>query len=257
MVSKKVLIPLPSKGCDPSEVGIPWKLMTENGIDIVFATPNGEKATTDKIMLTGERLGLLKGILAARKDAVEAYMEMEKTVAFSNPIKYEDITDSEFDAIYLPGGHDKPVKEYLESEILQQNISKFFDNEKPVGAICHGVVLVARSKNSATGKSVINNYKTTSLLKSQEMAGYTMTRLWLKDYYLTYPEIAVEDEVTSVLSTSKNFVKGPTPLFRDTANKLNRGFFVRDRNYISARWPGDLYGFTFEFIKMVLNQESN
>lgn len=257
MSSKKVLIPLPSKGCDPSEVGIPWKLMTEKGIGIVFATPTGEMATTDKIMLNGEKLGLLKGVLAARKDAVEAYVEMGKTPAFANPIMYSDINEDKFDAIYLPGGHDKPVREYLESEVLQQNVSKFFDSEKPVGAICHGVVLVARSKDSATGQSVINNYKTTALLKSQELAGYNMTRLWLKDYYLTYPEITVEDEVTYALSKSTNFVKGPTPLLRDTANKLNRGFFVRDRNYISARWPGDLYSFTFEFIKMVLNQEIN
>jgi len=37
-----------------------------------------------------------------------------------------------------------------------------------------------------------------------------MTRLWLKDYYLTYPEISVEDEVRSVLSHRRNFLTGPT-----------------------------------------------
>ena len=252
MSSKRVLIPLPSNGCDPSEVGIPWKLMNEKGIEIVFATPTGEKATTDKIMLTGEKLGLLKGVLAARRDAVNAFLEMDKTAAFSSPIKYSDIDEAKFDAIYLPGGHDKPVREYLESELLQMGIANFFNSEKPVGAICHGVVLVARSKNLSTGQSVIHNYKTTALLKSQELAGFNMTRLWLKDYYLTYPEITVEDEVTNALMAPANFVKGPTPLWRDTAEKLNRGFFVRDRNYISARWPGDLYSFTFEFIKMIL-----
>lgn len=257
MSSKKVLIPIPSIGCDPSEVGIPWKLMTEVGINIVFATPNGAKAATDEIMLTGKKLGLLKGVLAARRDAATAFAEMEKSVEFNNPITYDAIRDSDYDAIYLPGGHDKPVREYLESEILQRNIGKFFITEKPVGAICHGVVLVARSKNAKTGKSVLHNFKTTGLLKIQEMTGYNLTRLWLKDYYLTYPEITVEEEVTSALSDKSNFIAGPTPLFRDTAQKLNRGFFVRDRNYISARWPGDLYKFTFEFIKMVNNTGLN
>lgn len=251
MASKKILIPIPSNGCDPSEVGIPWKLMSEVGIEIVFATPAGKKATTDNIMLTGKKLGLLKGVLAARKDAVEAYLEMEKVDAFCNPIKYEDIMEGDFDGIYLPGGHDKPVKVYLESELLQERIADFFESKKPVGAICHGVVLVARSKNSVTGKSVIYNYKTTSLLKSQEMAGYNMTRLWLKDYYLTYPEITIEEEVKSVLSNNINFVTGPTPLFRDSLQNLKRGFYVRDQNYISARWPGDLYSFTLEFIRMI------
>ncbi len=253
MASKKVLIPLPSNGCDPSEVGIPWKLMNEVGIEVVFATPKGAKATTDPIMLTGEKLGIWKSVLPARKDAVEAYLEMEKTAAFANPIKYTGINEHDFDAIYLPGGHDKPVKEYLESELLQKSIADFFVAKKPVGAICHGVVLVARSKNKASGKSVIYNYKTTSLLKSQEMMGYYMTRLWMKDYYLTYPEITVEDEVKSNLSDKSNFVRGATPLLRDTPQNLRRGFYVRDQNYVSARWPGDLYSFSNAFIKMVQN----
>ena len=256
-MSKKVLIPLPSNGCDPSEVGVPCKLMSEKGIDLVFATPTGAKATTDQVMLTGEKLGFLKGTLAARKDAVQAFLEVEKSAAFSNPITYDAIKEGNFDAIYLPGGHDKPVKEYLESEILQNRIPRFFEMNKPVGAICHGVVLVARSKNITTGKSVIYDYKTTSLLKSQELLGYNMTRLWLKDYYLTYPEITVEDEVKSNLSEKENFISGPVAVLRDTPDKLGRGFMVRDRNYVSARWPGDLYNFTFEFIKMVQNSDSN
>ncbi|RLD73444.1 MAG: hypothetical protein DRJ10_17830, partial [Bacteroidetes bacterium] len=89
------------------------------------------------------------------------------------------------------------------------------------------------------------------LLKSQELLAYNMTKLWMKDYYLTYPEITVEDEVTSVLSDSSNFLKGSSPLFRDNFTHLKRGFIVKDRNYISARWPGDIYNFSLEFIKMI------
>ena len=38
-----------------------------------------------------------------------------------------------------------------------------------------------------------------------------MTRYWLQDYYLTYPELTVEDEVRAVLVDDRNFVTGPTP----------------------------------------------
>jgi hypothetical protein len=38
------------------------------------------------------------------------------------------------------------------------------------------------------------------LLKSQELLAYNLTRMRLKDYYLTYSGQAVEDEVKSVLS---------------------------------------------------------
>ena len=248
---KRVLIPIPTYGADPSEVAIPWKLMSDKKLDIVFITPGGKKAIADRIMLSGKSLGIWKSVLQARKDAVDAYREMEKNESFCNPLQYNDVNEDDFDAILLPGGHDKGAKEYLESTILQQLIVEFFNAQKPVGAICHGVLLAARSINPATGKSVIHNYKTTSLLKSQELLAYNLTRLWLKDYYLTYPEITTEDEVKSHLSDPSNFLKGPVPLLRDKFEHLERGFIVRDKNYLSARWPGDLYNFSKEFIRMI------
>ena len=251
MSKKKILIPIPSYGFDPTEVAIPWKILSEKNVGIVFITPEGKKASADSIMLTGKKLGIWKSILRARKDAVDAYNEIEKNESFCNPLKYADACEENFDAILLPGGHDKGVKEYLESEILQKLVVDFFNAQKPVAAICHGVVLASRSINPETKKSVIHDYKTTSLLKSQELLAYNMTRLRLKDYYLTYPGITVEDEVKSVLSDHNNFLKGPTPLLRDNFNHLKRAFIVKDRNYLSARWPGDAYSFTLEFIKML------
>lgn len=248
---KRVLIPLPSYGFDPTEVAIPWKIMSQESFEIKFITPEGKKASADKLMLKGEKLGIWKSVLKARKDAADAYLEMEKCESFSNPLKYKDVEEKNFDAILLPGGHDKGVKEYLESEILQQLVVDFFRSKKPVAAICHGVVLAARSIDINTGNSVIHNYKTTSLLKSQELLAYNLTRLWLKNYYLTYPGITTEDEVKSVLHDKNNFLKGPIPFLKDSINNLSRGFSLKDRNYLSARWPGDVYNFSFEFIRMV------
>lgn len=251
MSKQRVLIPIPSYGFDPSEAAIPWKLMSEENIEIVFITPNGKKAIADKLMVSGKKLGIWKWILKARQDAVDAYFDMEKSQAFRYPLKYSDVNENDFDAILLPGGHDKGAKEYLESEILQQLIVTFFKAKKPVAAVCHGVLLAARSIDTDTGKSVIYNYKTTSLLKSQELLAYNLTRLWLKDYYLTYPEITTEDEVKGALASQNNFIKGPTPILKDSRKDLKKGFVVRDRNYLSARWPGDIYNFSLEFINML------
>jgi len=251
------LIPIPSYGFDPTEVAVPWKIISEKNFEIIFATPEGKKAKTDNKMLTGENLGMWKPILQARQDAIDAYHETEKDRSFCSPLKYTDAKEEDFDAILLPGGHDKGVKEYLESIILQQLVVDFFTAQKPVAAICHGVVLAARSIDPKTKKSVIHNYKTTALLKSQELTAFNMTRLWLKDYYLTYPEITVEDEVRAVLADTNNFIKGPNPLFRDNFNHLGRGFFVGDRNYLSARWPGDAYNFSLEFIKLLQEIKNN
>jgi len=247
----KVLIPIPSYGFDPTEVAIPWKLLTERNIGVVFATPTGTQASPDSRMVSGENLGIWKSALRARQDAVAACEEMGKDKSFCNPIKYVDARESDFAGIFLPGGHDKGVREYLESDVLQRLVINFFAVQKPVAAICHGVVLAARSIDPDTGKSVIYGYRTTSLLKSQELLAFYMTRLWLKDYYLTYPGLTVEDEVRSVLSDDKNFRTGPTPVLRDAIDHLDRGFVVKDRNYLSARWPGDIYRLSLGLVDLL------
>jgi len=247
----RILIPVPSYGFDPTEAAIPWKILSEHQYDIYFATPQGNKATSDLIILTGKGLGIWKSILRARHDAVKAYHAMENSDSFNHPLNYAEIREKDFDALFLPGGHDKGVRDYLESRDLQQLIVDFFRAQKPVGAICHGPLLVARSINPETGKSVLYNYKTTSLLKSQELLAYYITRFWLKDYYLTYPGKTVEDEVKSYLFDSNNFLKGPFPLLRDSKKHLNWGFVVKDRHYLSARWPGDVYHLTDSFMSLI------
>jgi len=248
---KKILIPIPSKGFDPTETAIPWKLLKEDNFEVVFATPNGKIATGDMIMITGKNLGIFKRLLIARKDARDAYFEMIESKNFKNPISYSEIKGSEFDALFLPGGHDKTVREYLESKILQNVVVDFFNSNKKVAAVCHGLVLMARSIDPKTNHSVLYNYKTTSLLKQQELMGYNLTKMWVGDYYLTYPEITVEDEVKACLQDSNNFINGPKPIFRDSQKNMKVGFALRDKNFISARWPGDIYNISIEFIKML------
>lgn len=247
----KILIPLPSYGFDPTEAAIPWKLFSRAGFNVFFTTPKGTKADCDSIMLTGKGLGIWRNLLKARKDAVIAYEEMYKNENYCKPLSYDQINPDEYDMIFLPGGHDKRVKEYLESAILQSIIPQFFTPDKFVGAVCHGVLLLARSINPASNKSVLYDYKTTSLLKSQEKLAYYLTKFWLGDYYLTYPETTIEDEVISVLKDKNQFLHGNFPIFRDTPDHLKYGFTVRDRNYFSARWPGDIYTLSFSLIQTI------
>jgi protease I len=251
MPRKQVLMPLPSYGFDPTESAIPWQILTQNDVEVVIATPTGLVAEADRKMVTGEHLGVWKPILQAREDAVSTYRQMEHSVAFRKPISYAEASEREFDALLLAGGHDAGVKEYLESEVLYRTAVRFFATMKPVAAICHGVVVLARSIDAGTGKSVLHSYKTTALLQSQEMAAYNLTRLWLGNYYRTYPGLTVEKEVTAALADASNFQRGPKPLFRDDATHTERGFSLRDRNYLSARWPGDAYTFSLAFVEML------
>jgi putative intracellular protease/amidase len=245
-----ILMPIPDNDFDPSETSIPWKALKSNNVDITFATPSGQPGKADPRMLTGKGLGIWKKVLMANADALNCYYLMIKDKKFSKPIKWDDIDSRDYSGIILPGGHAPGMKTYLESKKLQNIIVRFFEKSKPVGAICHGALLVARSINPKTGKSVIYNYKTTSLLKSQELSAYYLTFLWLGRYYRTYP-ITVEDEVKSYLIDQKNFFRGNSGLIRDSISDTSHSFSVRDNNYLSARWPGDAYHFSFEFLKLI------
>jgi len=219
-------------------------VLTGVGHRIVFATPDGEPGAADPRMVTGEGLGPLAPILKADRNGRRAYDAMVASPEFRAPLRYETIAESSHDALLLPGGHAKGMRPYLESTLLQRIVSDFFARGRPVGAICHGVVLAARSV-AASGKSALHGRKTTALLRGQEMLAWNLTRLYLGDYYRTYPR-TVEDEVTAALARPEDFKRGPLSIARDTPERPN-GFSIVDGRYVSARWPGDAHGFSRAF----------
>jgi putative intracellular protease/amidase len=236
----RVLIPLPARGFDPTEAAVSWKVLSERGHEVVFATPDGKPASADPIMVTGKGLGLLKAVLRADANGRAAHAEMVASDSFQNPITYDEAARGAFEALVLPGGHDKSVKPYLESNVLQRIAADFMSADKPVGAICHGVLILARAKG-AHGHSVIHGRRVTSLINRLEMTGYNLTRLWMGDYYRTYPGITTEDEVRAALATDEDFDPGPRGTKRDSMDAMQHGFVVRDRNLVTARWPGDAH----------------
>jgi protease I len=251
----RVLLPLPATDFDPTESAVPWKLLARAGHTVVFATPAGERAAADDRLLSGRGFGPLRRVLMARVDAIDLYREMERDPAFLSPLGYEALED--FDAIVLPGGHAPGMKTYLESEALQRVVARHLEAERPLGAICHGVLVAARARDRS-GTSVLAGRRTTALTRALEMMAWNMTRAWLGDYYRTYPE-PVQDEVERAVGGADLFVEGPPGLaawharlgLRDAPDKLGRGFFVRDGCYLSARWPGDAYAFATELCRML------
>lgn len=244
-----ILFPLPSRDFDPTESGVPWDILKKAGHTIVFATPDGLPAEADPIMVTGEGLGVFKKLLASDQNGAEAYRRMSQSPEFLNPLSWDQLRSTDFEALVLVGGHAKGMREYLESETLQNLVREFFADERPVGAICHGVLLAARS-DRGDGYSVLYDKNTTGLLETQELLAWKMTKLWMGDYYRTYDQ-TMESEVRSFLKDKGQFEKGPLPIARDTPTNLSRGFTVRDGWYLSARWPGDAHRFGGEFAKVL------
>lgn len=245
----RILMPLPSMDFDPTESAVPFRILKQRGHEFVFATPDAKPAQADQRMMDGNGLGILRPFFIADKNGRTAYAEMQTSAEFLSPIAYADINIKSFDAILLPGGHAQGMKPYLESKRLQGLVAEHFSAEKPVAAICHGVVLAARSLREE-GKSILHGFKSTALLQKQEMLAWQITRAWLGNYYRTYDQ-SVQAEVTAALAMSKDFLEGPMPLTRDSEKNLKPGFVVRDRHYLSARWPGDAHSLAHELHAML------
>jgi putative intracellular protease/amidase len=281
----RVLMPLPARDFDPSEAAVSWRVLIDAGHSVHFATPDGRPAAADDIMLTGQGLdpwgaipllrkfALVGLLLRANRDARQAYAQMIADPQHMAPQRWDAAVPAEFDALLLPGGHRaRGMRDYLESEILQRHVVGFFDSEKPVAAICHGVLLAARSISPRTGRSVLSGYQTTALTWALEHSAWSLARImrfWDPDYYRTYLEqdgqprgfMSVQQEVTRALARPEDFRDVPkddpdyrrktSGLARDTPDNPQPAFVVRDRNYVSARWPGDVHTFARTFAEML------
>jgi len=246
-----VLFPLPDHDFDVTEVAVPWRLLRDAGHEVVFSTEKGATPACDPLLITG----VMFGKLGARPEPIAFYREMTETPAFASPRTWTDIDANQFDALFLAGGHAPGMRQYLGSETVQQITVDFFAAKKPIAAICHGVLVAARSKR-ADGTSVLHGHKTTCLPKYMERAAYFST-FWRRGrYYRTYPAY-VEEEVRAALAAPDDFVRGPRELSkRGTRDDDTHAFSVESGHYVSARWPGDAYLIGKQLIERLARTDS-
>ena len=142
--------------------------------------------------------------------------------------------------------------------------------------MCHGVVLAARAISPRSGRSVLHGKKTTALTWKLERSAWLLSvfwaRFWDPLYYRTYSESddeplgyrSVEMEVKRALASPADFRDVPpgSPGFllktagiaRDSLSNAKPAWVVRDGNYVSARWPGDVFTFAQTFVQMLAEQ---
>jgi len=164
------------------------------------------------------------------------------------------------------------MRPYLESGPLHALVVRAFELDRPVAAVCHGVLLVARSVSPVTGRSVLYGRRTTSLTWSQEHLAANLgrvARFWDPSYYRTYEDgpgqpcgyMGVQAEVTRALAKPDDYVEVPADApdhgqktdgrHRDTMDDERPAFVVQDGRYLSARWPGDVHTFAKRFAAML------
>lgn len=214
----KILMPLPDYDFDPTEASIPWLACQTMGWAVEFSTEHGNIAQADP--------NKLKGLLRASADARAAYKKMYEDPAYQSPIPYKDINPEIYPGLLLPGGDGLRMSQYFESQILQEKVLQLWLKGILIGAICHGMLVLARTIVPQTGRSVLYGYKVTALPKSLDLFAYRADKWLVKHGYIMYPKCVME-EVQQNLAHAEDLSRGPgifTP------------YAFSDRNLISARW---------------------
>jgi len=233
----RILIPLPDTDFDPTEAATPWRVCTDRGWEVAFATEKGAVPAADPRLL----MGILRGPLGAGPKGLAAYRAMTQSEAFRRPMRYDDIDALHFDGVSLTGGHAPGMKPYLESRVLQSKMVQFWKQGKVVGAICHGVLVLARAIDPETGQSVLYGSQVTALTRDLETAGYLLTFWLLGRRYRTY-ECYVAEEVRQVLRHPRDFKSSPAMLLP---------FVVQAGRLVTARWPVDAMAYSLRLAQMV------
>lgn len=219
---------------------MPYATFTAAGYNISVATQHGAVPACDARMLTG----WTQTFLGADKHTIDLYSRMIATDAWQHPAKYTEpaFTLSDFDLVFLAGGHDKGIRQLLDCPHAQKLLVNSFpltqralrSKPKYCAAVCHGVQLLAHSRDR-DGLSVLRDLDTTALPSLFEGSISACTRLFLGDYYKTYG--AGTDNVAEIVKAS---LADEGSQFKNS-NSLTEPFVVEDKNYryFSGRWPGD------------------
>ncbi len=230
-----ILMPLPDHDFDPTEAAIPWKACISQGWQVSFSTEHAAVAQGDLSRLSGP----LPGYLSASKAARQAYREMTAGASYQHPTSYSEIDPSLYQALLLPGGDAPGVRQYLDSTVLQSKVLEFCKQDKLVGALCHGILVLARTLDPSTGHSVLYGRKITVLPRSLDLLAYRLDRLLTRHGYIMYAS-CVADEVAACMEHPGDIIPGPG---------VFSPYAYADGNLVTSRWYLDAEVFAGKFIE--------
>ncbi|MEM8984746.1 MAG: type 1 glutamine amidotransferase domain-containing protein [Pseudomonadota bacterium] len=133
------------------EVLTPYKILTDAGIDVVFATPGG-------------RPGVPAGDDWMSNDERETLASLTATLAAPN--RLADIDPADFDALYVPGGAG-PMFDLFDHPHVNRITATLYEDGKPVAADCHGPVAFAAVRLS-NGELMVRNKRLTAKSNAEE-----------------------------------------------------------------------------------------
>ncbi|AVL78307.1 MULTISPECIES: type 1 glutamine amidotransferase domain-containing protein [Staphylococcus] len=178
------------------EASEPHHILTEAGIDVDIVSIEGGEIPLDPN--------------STQNDELTKYAQFVEKI--SDVPNIDHINVSEYDAVYLPGGHGT-VFDFAHNQKLANILSDFKDEGKFISSVCHGpsAFVGAKDKN---GKYLVEGVTLTSFTDNEER---TMG-LENKVPFLTQTELEQQgakfvpkDNFTEHVETDNQFITGQNP----------------------------------------------
>ena len=161
---------------------------------------------------------------------------------------WEDVKPDELGGLILPGGHAPGMRQYLGSELLRHKVAEYWALGRPVGAICHGVLVLARtSRSDHRAQSLVR--ETDDLPPEVHGAIGVPHHGMAAGALLPHLPGVRRRRGAGCAARPVRLRARPARCSPGAGPTTDDGpaFVVEDGNYVSARWPGDAYLFAKRF----------
>lgn len=141
------------------EFAAPYYLLKDKGVDITLASPKGGQPPIDPSSEAPE----------SQTPATERFNgDKETQDLLSKTLKLDAVNQSDYDAVFYPGGHG-PLWDLAEDAQSIALIESFYNNNKPISAVCHAPAVFRHTKNT-DGTPLVQGKKVTGFSNSEEEA---------------------------------------------------------------------------------------
>jgi putative intracellular protease/amidase len=107
-------------GYHHNEAAHPWRVLTDAGHTVAFASPKGGAAP-----ITGEQ----------PEDPIE--QAFKESSGVEDTLRLSDVDPSDYDAVHLPGGHGT-MWDFADDPDLARLVADIYERGGAISAVCHG-----------------------------------------------------------------------------------------------------------------------
>lgn len=141
------------------EFAAPYYVFKDAGAEVTLASPKGGQPPLDPKSDAED----------AQTEATKRFKEdPEAQAQLANTVALATVKADEFDALFYPGGHG-PLWDLASDAHSIALIEAFWQQQKPVGAVCHAPIVLINAK-TPEGEYLVKDKEVTGFANSEEAA---------------------------------------------------------------------------------------